>query len=93
MQNTQTVAVVVPVLLKSSKLTSMSFIIGSAASPTVLKHRPKKREKVMTPKMFILTAAAATLSGNMLRATSRRASKGERCCAASGTSAAVGAAA
>ena len=73
-------------------LTSMSLIIGSAGSPTVLKHRPKKREKVMTPRMFMLTAAAATLSGNMLRATSSNALRGVRCTAL-GRSAAVGAAA
>ena len=66
--------------------------MGSAASPTVLKHRPKNSENVMTPRMFMLTAAAATLSGNMLRATSSSASKGVRC-TASERSAGVGAAA
>ena len=74
------------------RLTSMSLTKGSALSPTVLKHKPKKSEKVITPKMFMLTAAAATLSGNMLRATSSRASSGVRW-AAAGSSVVVGAAA
>lgn len=75
----------------AEKLTSTSLIMGSAASPTVLRHRPKNSEKVMMPRMFMLTAAAATLSGNMLRATSSSASRGVRCTAA-GRSAGVGAA-
>ena len=57
-------------------LTLTSLIMGSAASPSVERHSPKKREKVIMPRMFMSTAAAATLSGNMLRATSRRASNG-----------------
>ena len=74
---------------KGRGLTKTSLIIGTAASPTVDRHSPKKREKVMIPRMFMFTAAAATLSGNILRTTSRRASIAVRCTA--GT-AAVGAA-
>ena len=76
----------------AEKLTSTSLTIGSAASPTVLRHSPKNSEKVIIPRMFMLTAAAATLSGNMLRATFSSASRGVRC-TASERSAGVGAAA
>ena len=55
----------------------------------VLRHNPKNSENVMTPKMFMSTAAAATLSGNMLRATLSRASNGV-CWGLLGISAAAG---
>ena len=59
----------------------------SAASPSMDRQAPKKRETVMTPRMFMLTAAVATLSGNMLRTTSNREFSAE-----AGAAAGVGAA-
>lgn len=58
----------------------------SAAFPSVDRQAPKKRETVMTPRMFMLTAAVATLSGNMLRTTSSREFRAE----AGGAEAAAG---
>ena len=49
----------------------------SAAPPSMDRQAPKKRDTVMTPRMFMLTAAVATLSGNMLRTTSSRESRAE----------------
>ena len=50
---------------------------GSATSPRLARARPKKREKVMMPRMFMSTAATAMFSGKMLRATPRSAVSGE----------------
>ena len=55
-----------------TSLTSIRAIKVSAASPSMDRQAPKKRETVMTPRIFMLTAAVATLSGNMLRTTSSR---------------------
>ena len=55
--------------LSRQKLTVMRLIMPSAWLPRDARQMPKNREKVMMPRMFMLTAATTTLSGTMLRAT------------------------
>lgn len=59
------------------KRTLMRLMRPSACSPSWERQRPKKSEKVITPRMFMLTAAATTLSGTALRATTSSACSGE----------------
>lgn len=49
------------------------WIMPSAVSPSEESMIPKNSEKEMTPKIFMLTAAATMLSGNALRTTSNKA--------------------
>ena len=53
------------------------LIMPSAWLPRDARQMPKKSEKVMMPRMFILTAATTTLSGTMLRATASSAWRGD----------------
>lgn len=49
--------------------TWIRLIMPSALLPRDPRQMPKNSEKVMMPRMFMLTAARTTLSGTMLRAT------------------------
>ena len=54
---------------RSQELTVIRLIMPSAWLPWDARQMPKKSEKVMMPRMFMLTAATTTLSGTILRAT------------------------
>lgn len=55
----------------------MALMMGSAVFPILARARPKRREIVMMPRIFILTAATAILSGKILLITVSNASRAE----------------
>ena len=66
-----------PELESDAGLTSTALMRGSAAFPTLARAKPKSKEIVIMPRMFMSTAATAMLSGKMLRNTLNKASRAE----------------